>query len=137
MIVYVVQLELSSLFEIVACYDLQVAAMFKIGNSKELPTIPDHLSDEGKDFVRLCLQRNPLNRPTAADLLDHAFVKGAAPLERPLLVPEPSDVTPGVTNGVKALVVSFLLVFHFVSIGFELFYALYLLHVLPLGFCLF
>ncbi|KAG6383339.1 hypothetical protein SASPL_156928 [Salvia splendens] len=27
-----------------------VAAMFKIGNSKELPTIPDHLSDEGKDL---------------------------------------------------------------------------------------
>ncbi|KAG0486200.1 hypothetical protein HPP92_008295 [Vanilla planifolia] len=27
-----------------------IAAMFKIGNSKELPTIPDHLSDEGKDF---------------------------------------------------------------------------------------
>ncbi|KAA8533707.1 hypothetical protein F0562_031224 [Nyssa sinensis] len=29
------------------------AAMFKIGHSKELPAIPDHLSDDGKDFVRL------------------------------------------------------------------------------------
>ncbi|KZV41036.1 mitogen-activated protein kinase kinase kinase YODA-like [Dorcoceras hygrometricum] len=56
-----------------------VAAMFKIGNSKELPTIPDHLSEEGKDFVRLCLQRNPLHRPTASQLLEHVFVKGAAP----------------------------------------------------------
>ncbi|KAF9614142.1 hypothetical protein IFM89_015461 [Coptis chinensis] len=27
-----------------------VAAMFKIGNSKELPAIPEHLSDDGKDF---------------------------------------------------------------------------------------
>ncbi|KAH9677715.1 protein kinase domain-containing protein [Citrus sinensis] len=80
-----------------------VAAMFKIGNSKELPTIPDDLSDEGKDFIRLCLQRNPLNRPTAAELLDHPFVKGAAPLERTILAPEPSDVPPGVTNGIKAL----------------------------------
>ncbi|OMO68405.1 hypothetical protein CCACVL1_19967, partial [Corchorus capsularis] len=80
-----------------------VAAMFKIGNSKELPPIPDYLSDEGKDFVRQCLQRNPLHRPSAAKLLDHPFVKHAAPLERPLPDPEPLDPTPGVTNGVKAL----------------------------------
>lgn len=79
--------------------------MFKIGNSKELPAIPDHLSDEGKDFVRQCLQRNPLHRPTAAKLLDHPFVKNAAPLERPILSPETSDPPPGVTNGVKSLVV--------------------------------
>ncbi|KAK6155679.1 hypothetical protein DH2020_009927 [Rehmannia glutinosa] len=52
-----------------------IAAMFKIGNSKERPAIPDHLSDEGKDFVMLCLQRNPLHRPTAAQLLEHPFVK--------------------------------------------------------------
>ncbi|KAK9063192.1 hypothetical protein SSX86_017062 [Deinandra increscens subsp. villosa] len=73
-----------------------VAALFKIGNSKELPVIPDHLSDEGKDFVRQCLQRNPLHRPTAAQLLDHSFVKNAAPLERPILYSEPSDPP---TNG--------------------------------------
>ncbi|GJV02022.1 mitogen-activated protein kinase kinase kinase YODA-like protein [Tanacetum coccineum] len=76
-----------------------VAALFKIGNSKELPVIPDHLSDEGKDFVRQCLQRNPLNRPTAAQLLDHCFVKNAAPLERPVSYSEPSDPVPGVANG--------------------------------------
>lgn len=73
--------------------------MFKIGNSKELPVIPDHLSDEGKDFVRQCLQRNPQHRPTAAQLLDHSFVKNAAPLERPLLpypYPEPSSDPNGV-----------------------------------------
>ncbi|MFS8001252.1 putative mitogen-activated protein kinase kinase kinase STE-STE11 family [Helianthus anomalus] len=73
-----------------------VAALFKIGNSKELPVIPDHLSDEGKDFVRQCLQRNPLHRPTAAQLLEHSFVKNAAPLERPLSYSEPSDPP---TNG--------------------------------------
>ncbi|XP_021905155.1 mitogen-activated protein kinase kinase kinase YODA-like [Carica papaya] len=80
-----------------------VAAMFKIGNSKELPAIPDHISDDGKDFIRQCLQRNPLHRPTAAQLLEHPFVKYAAPLERPI-VGEHSDPSPGVTNGVKALV---------------------------------
>ncbi|XP_057978270.1 mitogen-activated protein kinase kinase kinase YODA isoform X3 [Malania oleifera] len=79
-----------------------VAAMFKIGNSKDLPTIPDHLSDIGKDFVRQCLQRNPLHRPTAAKLLEHPFVKNAAPLERPILSSEPSDLLPMGTNVVKS-----------------------------------
>lgn len=78
--------------------------MFKIGNSKELPVIPEHLSDDGKDFVRLCLQRNPHHRPTAAQLLDHPFVKYAAPLERPILGSEHPDPTPGITNGVRTLV---------------------------------
>ncbi|XP_078441808.1 protein kinase superfamily protein isoform X2 [Wolffia australiana] len=61
-----------------------IAAMFKIGNSKELPVIPDHLSDEGKDFVRQCLQRNPSNRPTAVQLLAHPFVRNASPVPQPV-----------------------------------------------------
>ncbi|XP_057446156.1 mitogen-activated protein kinase kinase kinase YODA-like [Lotus japonicus] len=80
-----------------------VAAMFKIGNSKELPTIPDHLSNEGKDFVRKCLQRNPQQRPSASDLLNHPFVKCAAPLERPILLPEASDPVSEIAHGSKAL----------------------------------
>ncbi|KAL6132039.1 hypothetical protein ACLB2K_070410 [Fragaria x ananassa] len=80
-----------------------VAAMFKIGNSKELPAIPDHLLDDGKDFIRQCLQRNPLHRPTAAQLLEHPFVKYAAPLARLIVGPEPSDSPAGVANGVKSL----------------------------------
>ena len=79
--------------------------MFKIGNGKELPAIPDHLSEEGKDFVRLCLQRNPHHRRTAAELLEHPFVKNAAPLERPLPSPEPADTT-GVTDGMRTSVLS-------------------------------
>ncbi|AQK73377.1 Mitogen-activated protein kinase kinase kinase YODA [Zea mays] len=59
-----------------------IAAMFKIGNSKELPPIPDHLSEEGKDFIRQCLQRDPSSRPTAVDLLQHPFVQNAPPLEK-------------------------------------------------------
>lgn len=80
-----------------------VAAMFKIGHSKELPVIPEHLSDDGKDFVRQCLQRNPSSRPSAAQLLNHPFVRNAAPLERPIPSPEPSDAIPSVTNGVRTL----------------------------------
>lgn len=65
-----------------------VAALFKIGNSKELPAFPDHLSEAGKDFVRQCLQRNPLHRPTALKLLKHPFIKAAGQMERPLPCPD-------------------------------------------------
>ncbi|XP_074330919.1 mitogen-activated protein kinase kinase kinase YODA-like [Apium graveolens] len=73
-----------------------VAAMFKIGNSKELPAIPEHLSDVGKDFVRLCLQRNPSDRPSAAQLLEHPFIKNAALLERRMPSSVPSETMPSV-----------------------------------------
>ncbi|KAH7853042.1 hypothetical protein Vadar_032530 [Vaccinium darrowii] len=52
-----------------------VAAIFKIGNSKDIPEIPDHLSNDAKTFLRLCLQRDPSGRPTALQLLDHPFVR--------------------------------------------------------------
>nr|GMD99884.1 mitogen-activated protein kinase kinase kinase YODA [Ipomoea batatas] len=80
----------------------EVAAMFKIGNSKELPAIPDHLSDEGKNFVRQCLQRNPHHRPTAAaQLLDHPFVRNVAPIERAILSPGAGEsVSPVLQPGI-------------------------------------
>eukprot|EP00850_Spirogloea_muscicola_P003651 SM000015S01151 [mRNA] locus=s15:51197:56621:- [translate_table: standard] len=60
--------------------DLEVVAvMFKISNSKDLPAIPDDLSLEGHDFVQACLQRRSQDRPSAAALLDHPFVRNAAP----------------------------------------------------------
>jgi serine/threonine protein kinase len=77
--------------------------MFKIGNSRELPTIPDHLSEEGKDFVRLCLQREPLDRPSADQLLDHPFVKNAS-LERSILNADPSESPSSVINAMRSLV---------------------------------
>ncbi|MFS7985811.1 putative mitogen-activated protein kinase kinase kinase STE-STE11 family [Helianthus anomalus] len=49
-------------------------ALFKI-NSGVLPHIPDTLSAGACDFILKCLQVNPDNRPTTAELLDHPFVK--------------------------------------------------------------
>ncbi|XP_010539223.1 PREDICTED: mitogen-activated protein kinase kinase kinase YODA-like [Tarenaya hassleriana] len=82
-----------------------VAAVFKIGNSKELPEIPDHLSDEGKDFVRLCLQRNPSARPSAAQLLEHPFIRNGAPFEKHVITADDlevmriiNNISPGILN---------------------------------------
>ncbi|MQL83742.1 hypothetical protein Taro_016237 [Colocasia esculenta] len=55
-----------------------VAAIFKIGNSKEIPEIPNRFSSDGKDFLRLCLQRDPAARPAAAQLMEHPFVRDQA-----------------------------------------------------------
>lgn len=50
------------------------------------------------------MQRNPMKHPTAFRLLDHPFVKYAAPLERLNHDPEPSVPPAGVIDGVKTLV---------------------------------
>ncbi|KAG6518405.1 hypothetical protein ZIOFF_021880 [Zingiber officinale] len=76
-----------------------IAAMFKIGNSKELPKIPDHLSDDGKDFIRHCLQREPSNRPTASELLQHPFVKNASSIEKSPICSEPLESPGGISAG--------------------------------------
>ncbi|KAK4761817.1 hypothetical protein SAY87_029701 [Trapa incisa] len=48
-------------------------ALFRIGRG-ELPPIPDTLSKDAREFILKCLQVNPNNRPTAAQLLNHPFV---------------------------------------------------------------
>lgn len=51
------------------------AALFKV--MKDTPPIPETLSPEGKDFLRCCFKRNPAERPTAAVLLEHRFLKNS------------------------------------------------------------
>ncbi|KAK7253046.1 hypothetical protein RIF29_37444 [Crotalaria pallida] len=61
------------------------AAMFKIAHTDKLPPIPESLSDEGKYFIKLCLQRDPKQRPSATQLLQHPFVMSITSLlERPI-----------------------------------------------------
>lgn len=56
----------------------QVQAIFKIGGTGELPTMPEWISDDARDLVSSCLRRDPDERPSAADLLAHPFVAAAA-----------------------------------------------------------
>ncbi|KAF3445723.1 hypothetical protein FNV43_RR10899 [Rhamnella rubrinervis] len=53
-------------------------AIFRIGKGV-LPSVPDTLSKDARDFILQCLQVNPNDRPTAAELLDHPFVKKLLP----------------------------------------------------------
>ncbi|KAJ4905434.1 Mitogen-activated protein kinase kinase kinase 1 [Raphanus sativus] len=49
-------------------------ALFRIGKA-ELPDIPDTLSLQARDFIVQCLKAKPEERPTAAELLNHPFVR--------------------------------------------------------------
>ncbi|XP_022772825.1 mitogen-activated protein kinase kinase kinase 5-like isoform X2 [Durio zibethinus] len=59
-------------------------AMFKVLN--KTPPMPEALSPEGKDFLRCCFQRNPAERPSAAKLLEHPFVRNSADQNGSVLV---------------------------------------------------
>lgn len=55
-------------------FDSNYQIMFKVGMG-ETPSVPDSLSDEGHQFVDICLQHDPKRRAAAQDLLHHTFVK--------------------------------------------------------------
>jgi serine/threonine protein kinase len=45
----------------------------------EIPAIPAHLSAAARDFMLSCFSRNPIQRPSAADLLLHPFIISDTP----------------------------------------------------------
>ncbi|KAJ4725126.1 putative Mitogen-activated protein kinase kinase kinase [Melia azedarach] len=56
-----------------------VSALYKIGFSSDSPEIPGWLSGNGKDFLRKCLKRDPKERLTAKELLEHPFLGEVEP----------------------------------------------------------
>ena len=52
-----------------------VSVISKIACSDENPPLPEDLSEEGKDFLDKCFQRDPRKRWTASQLLHHPFLK--------------------------------------------------------------
>jgi serine/threonine protein kinase len=55
-------------------FDNPMSLMHYIMSSDDSLQIPTDLNPDAKDFLRLCLQRNPNYRATAYDLLEHPFV---------------------------------------------------------------
>ncbi|KAM0063965.1 putative mitogen-activated protein kinase kinase kinase STE-STE11 family [Helianthus debilis subsp. tardiflorus] len=62
-------------------------ALFRIGRG-EPPPIPDTLSTEARDFILKCLQVNPNDRPTAAQLLNHPFVRRRTSMNLGIVSPD-------------------------------------------------
>ncbi|PSR91385.1 Mitogen-activated protein kinase kinase [Actinidia chinensis var. chinensis] len=58
-------------------YDLETEAcalLYRIGFTRQVPDVPTWVCEDGKDFVRKCLVRDPKSRWTADMLLCHPFV---------------------------------------------------------------
>jgi serine/threonine protein kinase len=56
-----------------------VLASVRDSEPPSLPAVKDggeHWSEDFRDFLRLCLQKSPDSRPSAAELLQHPFVAG-------------------------------------------------------------
>lgn len=51
-----------------------IQALFKIGRSQALPEFPLDISDNLKDFLCMCINRNQELRPDVAILLNHPFL---------------------------------------------------------------
>ncbi|KAK9812977.1 hypothetical protein WJX72_006759 [[Myrmecia] bisecta] len=49
------------------------SAMFAIAKTESGPPLPDNISDDCRDFLQRCLKHDPRERPTATELLQHAF----------------------------------------------------------------
>ncbi|KAF0916802.1 hypothetical protein E2562_011631 [Oryza meyeriana var. granulata] len=54
------------------------SAVHRIGYTDAVPEIPESLSPEAKNFLSKCFTRNPRERPTAAQLLEHQFLASAS-----------------------------------------------------------
>ena len=56
-------------------FDNVMQAMYRIAMCEDGLEVPSSLSANCRDFVGKCILRNPKSRPTAAELLEHPFVK--------------------------------------------------------------
>ncbi|QBM85807.1 mitogen-activated protein kinase kinase kinase [Metschnikowia aff. pulcherrima] len=52
-----------------------ISAIYKLGKTKLAPPIPADVSQEAKDFLNKCFTIDSNKRPTAAELLEHDFMR--------------------------------------------------------------
>lgn len=68
------------------CSVMQLSVMYHVVNEGKDPTIPESLSKDGKEFLKLCFERNPERRANCTRLLQHPFLHplngNSRPIER-------------------------------------------------------
>ncbi|KAJ9169155.1 hypothetical protein P3X46_020617 [Hevea brasiliensis] len=64
-----------------------VSALYQIGFSGDVPEIPGFMSKQAKDFLSKCLKRDPTERWSTSELLEHDFIT-----EEPSSVLKDTDV---------------------------------------------
>lgn len=68
------------------------AVLYRVGFSGDVPEIPNFVSEQGRDFLRKCLKRDPNERWSVVELLGHEFVgkfkESMSDLETPTTVLE-------------------------------------------------
>jgi serine/threonine protein kinase len=56
-------------------FDNILYAVRHIGMTENTPSIPDVMSEDGREFVALCVQRKVDARPSATELIEHGYLK--------------------------------------------------------------
>jgi len=54
------------------------ALMYHVANTNDPPPMPNDISESLRSFLHMCFQRNPQQRPSADELLQHSFVSSVA-----------------------------------------------------------
>ncbi|KXZ41594.1 hypothetical protein GPECTOR_375g163 [Gonium pectorale] len=59
-------------------YKTPHSVMYHVASTRDLPPMPEWLSPQAKDFLTLCFNRVPRERPNATRLLSHPWMQGVA-----------------------------------------------------------
>jgi serine/threonine protein kinase len=65
--------------------------MFHIAQSDKMPELPSDMSEQARDLLHQCLERDPSLRPTAVDLLEHPFFRDPTTPRQPSSFPTSSS----------------------------------------------
>lgn len=76
-------------------YTDALSVLYMIGCSEDLPHVPAGLSPSARDFISCCLKRNPVERWTATELLQHPFLCSPTATQLPCGI---SEVNPFYQN---------------------------------------
>lgn len=59
-------------------FDNVYSAMFYVGSTNDIPQIPEETSDQCRDFLFRCFERDVMRRASADELLQHPWLRAAA-----------------------------------------------------------